>query len=75
MCHIMSKKEIDKGVVTVSIPKEVVVQAERVKVKVTCRSCGEKLVLRGTKGIDGRIDTGFKMCLCGSKDVDVEVIA
>ncbi|GGH24652.1 hypothetical protein GCM10008013_24530 [Paenibacillus segetis] len=35
----------------------------RVKVKITCKSCGERFVLRGTKE-RGQIQTGFKQCVC-----------
>jgi hypothetical protein len=44
----------------------------RVKVAIRCRRCGEKFVLRGKKD-KGRIDTGFKRCLCDNEhDFDVE---
>jgi ribosomal protein L37E len=37
----------------------------RVKVTIRCRRCGEKYILRGRKE-HGRIDTGFKQCLCNN---------
>jgi hypothetical protein len=37
----------------------------RVKVTIRCNRCGEKFTLRGRKE-RGRIDTGFKMCLCNN---------
>jgi hypothetical protein len=44
----------------------------RVKVAIRCRRCGEKFVLRGKKE-KGRVDTGFKRCLCDNEhDFDVE---
>lgn len=47
--------------------------ADRVKVTIRCRQCGEKYLLRGKKEKD-RIDTGFKQCLCdNSTDLDIKV--
>ncbi|MBB6674172.1 hypothetical protein [Cohnella nanjingensis] len=43
----------------------------RVKVTIRCNRCGEKFVLRGRRE-RGRIDTGFKQCLCSNKD-DFEI--
>ncbi|WP_198957408.1 hypothetical protein [Paenibacillus selenitireducens] len=37
----------------------------RVKVKIRCKQCGEKFVLRGKKE-RGRVETGFKQCLCNN---------
>jgi hypothetical protein len=46
--------------------------AQRVKVTIRCRRCNEKFVLRGRKE-RGRIDTGFKQCLCSNlDDFDIE---
>lgn len=39
----------------------------RVKVKILCKDCGERFVLRGKKE-QGRIETGFKQCLCNNRD-------
>ncbi|MBB6635417.1 hypothetical protein [Cohnella thailandensis] len=39
----------------------------RVKVTIRCNWCGEKFVLRGRRD-RGRIDTGFKMCVCSNMD-------
>lgn len=39
-------------------------QASRVKVHIRCQKCGESFILRGTRDHKGRIDTGFKRCLC-----------
>ncbi|WP_168928302.1 hypothetical protein [Paenibacillus ginsengarvi] len=43
----------------------------RVKVSIRCLRCGERFVLRG-KEEKGRIETGFKMCLCNNQ-VDFEI--
>lgn len=46
----------------------------RVKVRIRCRLCGERFVLRGKKEKE-RIETGFKQCLCSNKndfDIDTE---
>lgn len=39
----------------------------RVKVTIRCNRCGEKFVLRG-KREKGRVETGFKQCLCDNRD-------
>lgn len=39
----------------------------RVKITIRCKRCGEKFVLRG-KREKGRIETGFKQCLCDNRD-------
>lgn len=47
---------------------------ERVKVRIRCRKCGEKYVLKGIRS-KGRVDTGFKRCLCDNEgDIEVEEI-
>lgn len=44
----------------------------RIKIKIRCKQCGERFTLRGKKE-RGRIDTGFKQCLCDNKDqFDIE---
>lgn len=43
----------------------------RVKVTIRCKRCGEKFTLRGRRE-KGRVDTGFKQCLC-SNETDFEV--
>lgn len=43
----------------------------RVKVKIRCRLCGEKFVLKGKKE-KGKIETGFRQCIC-SNEQDFEV--
>lgn len=37
----------------------------RVKVTIRCMNCGERYTLRGKKD-KGRIDTGFKQCICNN---------
>jgi len=54
-------------------PKEGWSLAERVKVTIRCRRCGDKFTLRGRRE-HGRIETGFKQCLCNNRsDLDIEV--
>lgn len=44
----------------------------RVKVTIRCRRCGERFVLRGRRD-KGRVETGFKQCLCNNReDFDIE---
>lgn len=44
----------------------------RVKVTIVCKQCGERFVLRGKRD-RGRIETGFKQCLCNNKNhFDIE---
>lgn len=46
--------------------------SNRVKVRILCRRCGEKFILRGRRD-KGRIDTGFRQCLCdNTDDFDIE---
>lgn len=45
----------------------------RYKVRITCRRCGERFTLRGTKQ-KGQIVTGFKRCLCDNEDdLDIQI--
>lgn len=37
---------------------------ERAKVTIRCNVCGERFTLRGRRGPEGLVDTGFKQCLC-----------
>ncbi|MBO8163036.1 MAG: hypothetical protein H0Z34_04840 [Brevibacillus sp.] len=46
---------------------------ERTKVLIRCRKCGERYTLRGRRGAHGKIETGFKQCLCNNDD-DFEVM-
>lgn len=44
----------------------------RIKVRIRCKDCGEKFVLRGRKE-KGRIETGFKRCICNNEsDFEIE---
>ncbi|MDQ1909445.1 hypothetical protein RAC89_02880 [Paenibacillus sp. GD4] len=46
--------------------------SNRVKVTIRCRACGERFILKG-KREKGKIDTGFKQCICNNdKDFDWE---
>lgn len=48
----------------------------RVKVHIHCRHCGETYILRGARDSKGRVETGFKRCLCDNEyDFDVEPLA
>lgn len=40
----------------------------RIKVKIVCKKCGERFILRGRKE-KGQIDTGFKQCVCDNRDL------
>lgn len=44
----------------------------RIKVHIRCRHCGETFILRGARDSNGRIETGFKRCLCNNED-DFEI--
>jgi len=41
--------------------------AMRVKVTIRCKHCGERFILRGRKE-KGKVDTGFKMCVCSNTE-------
>ncbi|GGG05623.1 hypothetical protein [Paenibacillus aceti] len=43
----------------------------RIKVRITCKTCGERFILRGRKD-KGQIETGFKQCLCDNRE-DFEI--
>nr|WP_238323022.1 hypothetical protein [Gorillibacterium massiliense] len=44
----------------------------RVKVRIRCKKCGELFVLKGNRS-KGRIETGFRRCLCDNdRDLDIE---
>lgn len=46
----------------------------RVKVVIRCNICGERFILRG-KREQGKVDTGFKMCLCNNvNDFEIEEV-
>ncbi|WP_166541951.1 MULTISPECIES: hypothetical protein [Paenibacillus] len=43
----------------------------RIKVTIRCRQCGERFILKGRRD-NGRIETGFKQCICDN-DHDLEM--
>jgi len=44
----------------------------RFKVTIRCKVCAERFVLKG-KREKGKIETGFKMCVCGNdQDLDIQ---
>lgn len=58
---------------TQPIEEAVLTFASRIKVHIHCKKCGETYILRGAKDERGRVDTGFKRCLCNNDhDFDVE---
>ncbi|WP_152532871.1 hypothetical protein [Paenibacillus sp. UMB7766-LJ446] len=56
---------------TIKIPGERQIETGisvmRIKIKIRCKQCGERFTLRGKKE-RGRIETGFKQCLCDNRD-------
>ncbi|WP_328702268.1 hypothetical protein [Alicyclobacillus suci] len=49
---------------------------QRIKVHIHCRQCGETFILRGARTNKGRVETGFKRCICNNEDdFDVEPLA
>ncbi|MFD1677135.1 hypothetical protein [Alicyclobacillus fodiniaquatilis] len=50
--------------------------SNRIKVHIRCQKCGETFILRGIRDAKGRIETGFKRCLCDNEiDFDIEPLA
>ncbi|MCF6093516.1 hypothetical protein L1765_05885 [Microaerobacter geothermalis] len=45
---------------------------ERLKVTIRCNKCGERYTLRGTVTKGGKLETGFKRCLCDN-DKDFKI--
>lgn len=41
---------------------------QRYRVTIRCLECGEKFILRGKKGENGKFETGFKRCVCGNEE-------
>lgn len=41
-------------------------KTQRTKVTIRCNECGEQFTLRGRRGIEGKVETGFKQCLCSN---------
>jgi DNA-directed RNA polymerase subunit RPC12/RpoP len=47
--------------------------ASRIKVKIRCKHCGERFILRG-KREKGKVETGFKQCVCNNEnEFDIEM--
>lgn len=46
---------------------------KKVKVNIHCNRCGERFTLRGRVTPQGKVETGFKRCLCSNQD-DFEVV-
>jgi hypothetical protein len=45
---------------------------KRYKVRLQCKRCGERYILRGKRNKQGNIETGFKRCICdNAQDFDV----
>lgn len=43
-------------------------ERERYKVMIQCKKCGERFILRGTMTEEGRIETGFRQCVCNNRE-------
>lgn len=43
-------------------------KTQRSKILIRCNQCGEKFILRGRPGIEGKVDTGFKQCICDNQE-------
>jgi hypothetical protein len=44
----------------------------RTKVKIRCKMCGERFVLKGKRD-KGKVETGFRQCLCNNdRDFEIE---
>jgi hypothetical protein len=43
-------------------------KTDRLKVFITCKQCGERFTLRGKKDDKGKLNTGFKKCLCDNEN-------
>jgi DNA-directed RNA polymerase subunit RPC12/RpoP len=50
----------------------VLMSIQKIKVKIRCRQCGERFILKGKKD-KGKIETGFRQCICNNEhDFDIE---
>lgn len=55
---------------------DVALTAQRIKVHIRCRRCGETFILRGVRDARGHIETGFKRCLCDNEeDFEIEFLS
>lgn len=71
---VLSKKYFRGARTVLTEENQVITKADRVKVIVKCRSCGQQFILRGTPDKNGHVETGFKMCLCNGTDVDTATL-
>jgi len=43
-------------------------RTQRTKVTIRCNQCGESFTLRGRRNASGKIETGFRRCLCDNEE-------
>ncbi|WP_232696295.1 hypothetical protein [Brevibacillus daliensis] len=43
-------------------------KTDRFKVMIRCNQCGERFILRGRRSTEGRVETGFKQCVCDNAE-------
>ncbi|MDN9008848.1 hypothetical protein ABE137_03505 [Brevibacillus laterosporus] len=43
-------------------------KTQRSKIMIRCNQCGERFILRGRPGMEGKVDTGFKQCICDNQE-------
>ncbi len=55
------------------VSDDMLMSNQRIKVHIRCKKCGETFILRGVRDAEGRIETGFKRCLCDNEEeFDIE---
>lgn len=42
--------------------------SNRVIVRIHCKNCGERFTLRGRRNRKGKVETGFRRCLCDNDE-------
>ena len=48
---------------------------QRIKLTIRCNQCGERYTLRAQPGPNIRLNSGFKMCICGNtNDIEIEFL-
>ncbi|MCG0314373.1 MAG: hypothetical protein L5657_06915 [Calditerricola sp.] len=63
---VSGNPKVDKG--------EISVKTNRYKVVIRCRQCGERFILRGRMTKEGKVETGFRQCLCDNdSDFDIRI--